>query len=334
MHTHSCVPKWCPVAVGAEHHQGMAETVLEIVDAHRRFADRKALHDVNLSVRAGEILALLGPNGAGKTTLMRAAAGRLRLESGTARVAGRNPTNDRAARRALGIVPQAIALYTHLTARENLDVFARLMGIKGRRVARAVDAGLRRAGLAERGDDLLADLSGGMQRRLNIVAATLHAPALLLLDEPTVGVDVNAREGIHALLHDLRDSGMGMLLTTHDFDQAASMADRVAFMLDGAIVAEGRTDDLIGRVFGDAKELVVTLDRPAGAAAETVLKSFNLQSTRDQRLWSGPLIGGYAELPQIENQLEQAGLHAAEIRLRDPGLNGVFMHLTGREPSV
>jgi len=308
-----------------------SEPVLEIRDARRGFAERKALCEVSLTVAAGEILSLLGPNGAGKTTLMRAAAGRLRLDAGTARVVGRDPARDHLARRALGIVPQSIALYPHLTARENLDVFARLMGLKGKQVKQAVALGLKRSGLADRANDLLTDLSGGMQRRLNIIAATLHEPRLLLLDEPTVGVDVNAREAIHALLHDLRDAGMGMLLTTHDFEQADSLADRVAFMLDGVIVAEGRVDELVTSVFGTAKELVVSLDHPADDAAQAVLQSFELRPMRDQRLWSGPLTGGYEELPEIEQKLEQSGLHAAEIRLRDPGLNGVFLHLTGRE---
>ena len=144
------------------------------------------------------------------------------------------------------------------------------MGIKGKALAHAVDDGLRRAGLTERGHDTLVDLSGGMQRRLNIVAGTLHQPQLLLLDEPTVGVDLTAREAIHALLHDLRDSGMGMLLTTHDFDQAASVADRVAFMLDGRILVEGTVAELVNRVFAGAKELVVSLDRPAAAVRTLV----------------------------------------------------------------
>jgi len=312
----------------------MPEPVLQIVGARRRFAQRKALQGVSVTVAPGEILALLGPNGAGKTTLMRAAAGRLRLEEGTVRVVGSDPAQDPAARRALGIVPQTIALYPHLTARENLDVFARLMGIKGKALAQTVNEGLQRAGLASRGDDTLVDLSGGMQRRLNIVAGTLHQPQLLLLDEPTVGVDLTAREAIHALLHDLRDTGMGMLLTTHDFEQAASIADRVAFMLDGRILVEGSVAELVNQVFGGAKELVVSLDRPADKVGASILEFFSLRPTRDQRLWSGPLTGGYDELPKIEQQLEESGLHVAEIRLRDPGLNGVFLHLAGQEVDV
>jgi len=309
----------------------MSEPVLVVSGARRRFAEHKALRDVSLALNAGEVVALLGPNGAGKTTLMRAITGRLRLESGTVSVMGRDPRSDREARAQLGLVPQSIALYAQLSARENLQVFARLLGVRAADLDAAVDEGLSRSGLKDRADELLRNLSGGMQRRLNIVAGTLHRPALLLLDEPTVGVDLAAREAIHTMLHELRDAGIGMLISTHDFDQAARIADRVAFMVDGQIVVEGRVDELVRRVFGESKELLVSLVQPADAAAEEFLRSHKLQSTRDRRLWSGPLTGGYEELPEIEARLEQSGLHAAEIRLRDPGLSGVFLHLTGEE---
>ena len=152
----------------------MSATILEIANASRAFADRAALHDVSLQVAAGEIVALLGPNGAGKTTLMRAIAGRLRLDSGSVRVLGLDPYTSDAARAALGIVPQSIALYPQLTVRQNLDVFARLSGLKKQAMAAAIDAALTRAALTDRADERLTTLSGGMQRRLNIVAGTLH----------------------------------------------------------------------------------------------------------------------------------------------------------------
>lgn len=303
--------------------------VLEIRNARRTFAERKALQDVSIDVASGEILALLGPNGAGKTTLIRAAAGRLRLEAGTVRVCGRDPASDNTARRELGLVPQSIALYPNLTASENLDIFGRLMGLRGKALRAAIDTGLTRAGLTDRRSELLSTLSGGMQRRLNIVVGALHQPKLFILDEPTVGVDLASRENIHALLHDLCDTGIGVLLCTHDFDQAASMADRVAFMAEGRVLIEGGVKELIHGVFGDAKELVVTLDAPAKQSAELTLRDFDLLPARDKRLWSGPLKGGFADLPEIERQLEKSGLHAAELRLRDPSLGGVFLQITG-----
>ena len=155
----------------------MSATVLEIRNSRRAFADLQALHDVSLDVGEGEIVALLGPNGAGKTTLMRAIAGRLQLDSGSVRIMGLNPFTDSAARRALGIVPQTIALYSHLTARQNLDVLARLSGLKGKSIEAAVDEALVRAGLQDRADEQLTSLSGGMQRRLNIVAGAPSYPS-------------------------------------------------------------------------------------------------------------------------------------------------------------
>ncbi|MEE4184316.1 MAG: ABC transporter ATP-binding protein, partial [Gammaproteobacteria bacterium] len=198
----------------------MSGPVLELAGARCTLGQRQALDGVDLSVNAGELVALLGPNGAGKTTLLRACSGRIRLSAGTARVAGRNPATDPAARRALGIVPQNIALYPQLAAQDNLSVFAQLAGLRGAARRAAVARALQRAGLQARAGELVKNLSGGMQRRLNIVAGALHEPRLLLLDEPTVGVDPAARESIHALLEKLRADGMGLLLTTHDLEQA------------------------------------------------------------------------------------------------------------------
>jgi ABC-2 type transport system ATP-binding protein len=301
--------------------------VLEVVAAHRAFAERQALHDVSLTASGGEIIALLGPNGAGKTSLMRAIAGRLKLDSGSVTVGGADPLVISAAREKLGIVPQTIALYPSLTARQNLDVFARLAGLKGAAIKQSVTLALSRAQLQDRADDHLSDLSGGMQRRLNIVAGTLHSPELLLLDEPTVGVDLDARQTIHALLNDLRDAGMAIIVSTHDFEQAAAIADRVAFMAQGRLLADGPVAELVHQVFGDAKEGVVAFSAPVGEKAGRILHDFEFHATSDERLWSGPVKGGYQELETLEKELEEVGVHVAEIRLRDPGLDGVFMHL-------
>ena len=301
--------------------------VLKVTGAHRAFAARQALHDVSFGASSGEIIALLGPNGAGKTTLMRAIAGRLKLDAGTVSVAGLDPYIDSTARAKLGIVPQAIALYPALTARQNLDVFARLAGLRGVAITDAINLALDRAQLAGRADDALGSLSGGMQRRLNIVVGALQSPLLLLLDEPTVGVDLDARQTIHALLHDLRNTGMSILMSTHDFEQATAVADRVAFMANGRLLAEGAVASLERQVFGDGKEGVVAFDASVGQKAGRILMDFGLRATSDERLWSGPVTGGYEALDALEKDLEEAGAHVAEIRLRDPGLDGVFMHL-------
>ena len=305
----------------------MSAPLVEISDVWRNFADRQALRGISLNIDAGEIVALLGPNGAGKTTLMRAIAGRLRLDRGSLRVAGMDPLKDRNARRLLGIVPQAIALYPQLTVRQNLDVLARLSGLKGRAINAAVDKALDAAALQDRTGDRLADLSGGMQRRINIVAGTLHGPKLLLLDEPTVGLDLQSRESVHELLRSLRDQGIGALLSTHDFDQAAAVADRAAFMQAGQLLLDGSVKDLIARCFGDAKEAFIALAQPATPNVEATLIDYGLSMASDDDVWSGPLTGGYSRLADLEARLEQEGAHVAEMRIREPGLGSVFVQL-------
>jgi len=274
---------------------------------------------------------LLGPNGSGKTTLMRAIAGRLALDQGSVSVLGFNPVTDSRARRALGIVPQSIALYPQLTARQNLEVFAKLSGLKKITSDAAVEEALIRTDLLDRADEQLPALSGGMQRRLNIVAGTLHLPKLLLLDEPTVGVDMHSRESIHALLKTLSETGIGILLSTHDFEQAAEVADRAAFMSQGRLLIEGPVAGLINDFFGDAKEAVVTLAHPVSPVALGILTEFGLSASREELVWSGPLPDGYAKLALLESRMRQADVHVAEMRIREPGLGGVFMQLMDKD---
>lgn len=309
----------------------MSARVLELAGARCTLGQRQALDGVDLSVDSGELLALLGPNGAGKTTLLRACSGRIQLREGTVRVAGRNPATDPVARRALGIVPQSIALYPQLSAQDNLSVFAQLAGLRGQARTAAVARALQRAGLQARAADIVKNLSGGMQRRLNIVAGSLHEPRLLLLDEPTVGVDPAARESIHAVLEALRAEGMGILLTTHDLEQAAELADRVAFMQAGRIVASGSVNDLLSRVFDSGQELLLVLAEPAADAGQSLLRSWALQPLRDGRLWSGPMAGGMERLAELQVLLSEADMRVVEISLREPGLSGVYRHLTGQE---
>ena len=163
------------------------------------------------------------------------------------------------------------------------------------------------------------------------MAGTLHQPQLLLLDEPTVGVDIQMRESIHGLLQELRAAGMGILFSTHDFDQAAAVADRAAFMKDGRLLLAGPVQELVKAAFGEAKEIVVLLDKPPGPPAQKILVDWGFTESADQQEWHGPLQGDYTALAQLETQLQQATAHVAEIRVREPGLGGVFMRLMDRK---
>ncbi len=307
------------------------EDILEVRGLRKSFGSRTALDDVDLSLSTGSMLALLGPNGAGKTTLIRAVCGRLVPDAGTVRVAGDDPTRVAAVRRRLGFVPQEIALYPHLSVRENLEVLGRLAGVSRARLAAAVTPALERAGLTDRAGERVDRLSGGLRRRANLVAATLHRPDLLLLDEPTVGVDPNAREELHAMLRDLRESGTGILITTHDLEEAEQLADTTAFLVDGRIRAVGSPSELIREHFGTAKELVVTLERVPGDEARAVLEEAGLASTAEPRCWSGRVETGESGAFDLGPRLLRAGSKATEIRVREPGLREVFHRVTGME---
>ncbi|HSN55879.1 MAG TPA: ABC transporter ATP-binding protein [Candidatus Sulfomarinibacteraceae bacterium] len=307
------------------------EAVLEVMGVRRSFGSRAALDGVDLSLRPAEIYALLGPNGAGKTTLVRAISGRLRLDGGEVRLLGGDPAADAGARCLLGLVPQELALYPELTARENLEVFGRLMALGRDEAREATRRLLEQVGLSDRAHDLVSTLSGGMKRRLNVAAGVIHRPQVLLLDEPTVGVDPAAREGIHELLRELRRDGLAILLTTHDLEQAAELADRVGMLIDGRIRAEGTPAELVRGVFGDGRELLVTLVRPATTDGARRLIERGLTSPGDARVWTGRLERHLDDLSHVTAELEQLGLELAEIRVREPGLRGVFFRYAGRE---
>lgn len=305
--------------------------VLEVRGARRHYGEGRGLHGVDLSVGPGEIYGLLGPNGAGKTSLIRAISGRLRLDGGSVRLAGGDPRGDRRVRRALGLVPQELALYPELTVRQNLELLGRLAGL-GRRDARArAGPALQWIELADRATSPITTLSGGQKRRVNLAASTLHDPALLLLDEPTVGVDLPARERLHGLLRDLRARGAALLLATHDLDQATDLCDRIGILVDGALRAEGTVEELVRRAFGSAREVVLTLRTEPEAPARDALAAAGLAAGEDRRIWSGGVPGGVDALPALLHRLEEAGVTVTETRVREPGLRGVFFRLAGRE---
>ena len=303
---------------------------LEVRGARRAFGADRGLDGVDLRLERGEIYGLLGPNGAGKTSLVRALCGRLRLDAGSVRVFGRD-AQDAEARRGLGLVPQQIALYPELTVAENLELLGRLAGLPAGEAGPAVKDALGWIGLTDRAASLVATLSGGQQRRVNLAAATLHRPGVLLLDEPTVGVDPVAREQIHERLRDLRARGIAILLATHDMDQAAELCSRIGILVDGRIRAEGTLADLVHRAFGDARELRVSLASPPGDDTRRALAAEGLAGGADERTWSGPLTVGMEALPEIARRLAAAGVPLLELRLREPGLRGAFFRLTGRE---
>jgi ABC-2 type transport system ATP-binding protein len=241
--------------------------ILQARQLIKRFGSRTVVDDVSFAIDRGETYGLLGPNGAGKTTTISMVCGLLTRDCGEVRVDGHDLDREpMAVRRALGYVPQDLAIYPDLTARENLRFFGRLQSLAGTELASRVDEVLELVGLADRADDAADEFSGGMKRRLNIGIGLLHRPRLLILDEPTVGVDPQSRNAILDAVHALGGSGIGVLYTTHYMEEAERLCDRIGIIDQGRLQAEGTRRELVS-IVGEQDHLrwgsMATPRRPA-----------------------------------------------------------------------
>ncbi|MBO9560783.1 MAG: ABC transporter ATP-binding protein [Caulobacter sp.] len=300
------------------------QPVLTVNGAVHAYRGKPALRGVDLVLHPGEIYALLGPNGAGKTTLIRTICGRIRPDGGEVLLKGLDPTRVAGARSGLGLVPQEIALYPNLTVVENIETFAALADVPRAGLAAAVRRALELTRTVDRAHVPIKHLSGGYKRRANIAAAIVHEPSLLILDEPTVGVDLDARESVDAVIRGLRDLGVAVLITTHDLDQADALADRVGFLREGRLVLEGEPHTLIAEAFGERMEVQVHLVHEADAAGEKRLVAEGLERTSRSTVWTRLDAEGYAAAGVLDKRLREAGLAPREIRVREPSLAHLF----------
>ncbi|MET0214362.1 MAG: ABC transporter ATP-binding protein [Vicinamibacterales bacterium] len=300
--------------------------VLTVSNATKSFGKVKALDGATFDLGEGELLALLGPNGAGKTTLIRAITGRVRLDGGEVRLfgqtlsAGQTPPE-------LGIVPQDVALYPLLTARENLATFGRLQGLSGALLVRQVDWVLERTGLADRAAEPVKQFSGGMRRRLNIACGIVHRPRVVLLDEPTVGVDPQSRDHIYDVLGELRSSGVSLLLTTHHLEEAEARCSRTVIIDHGKVIASGTLPELVDLTVGRHRLVTLRVDAPMD---DGVREGLDVDAG-DPRVVRARLADVGAELPPLLDRLRAAGRYVEDVDVRGPSLQAVFIHLTGRE---
>ena len=305
--------------------------VLTVTGARKSFGPIAALSGASFELRQGELLALLGPNGAGKTTLIRAIAGRVRLDGGEVRVFDR-VLDGRFTPPELGIVPQEIALYPLMTARENLEAFGRLHGLSGADLARQTDWVLETTGLADRARESVKQFSGGMRRRLNIACGILHRPKIVLLDEPTVGVDPQSRDRIYDVLAELAASGVSLLLTTHHLEEAEARCSRTVIIDHGKVIAAGTLGELVAQTVGRHRLVTLRLDLALGADAGTAFAASGVSATGDDpRLLTARMTDVAAELPSLLDRIRLAGRAVDDVEVRGPSLQAVFIHLTGRE---
>ena len=306
--------------------------VLTVRDARKTFGQVAALNGATFELRQGELLALLGPNGAGKTTLIRAIAGRVHLDGGEIRVFDR-VLDGRRTPPELGIVPQEVAIYPLLTARENLEVFGSLHGLAGADLTTQVDWALERTGLADRAKESVKQFSGGMRRRLNIACGVLHRPRIVLLDEPTVGVDPQSRDRIYDMLADLAASGVSLLLTTHHLEEAEARCSRTVIIDHGTVIAAGTMSELVEQTVGRYRLVTLRLDAPLDGheALGDQAAGDAAAEPADPRVVKARMRDVAAELPPLLERIRAAGRSVDDVDVRGPSLQSVFIHLTGRE---
>jgi ABC-2 type transport system ATP-binding protein len=299
---------------------------LRIETLVKRFGKVTAVDGVTLELRSAECLGLLGPNGAGKSTLIRSIVGRVIPDAGTITVFGA-PADSAAARNALGWIPQEIALYPRLTCRENLQSFGRYHGLGDATLAQAIERCLDWSMLTDRADELVRNLSGGMKRRLNMAAGLIHQPKLVLMDEPTAGVDPQSRNHIFEMIEKVRGEGMSIIYTTHYMEEAERLCDRIAIVDHGKIIALGTNGDLVRSAFGTRSQVLAHF----GGSPDRIVPWVAARG--------GHTIDGIAQFTiahpvEIASLLEdstKAGLELVDVSLRKPNLESVFLHLTGRE---
>jgi ABC-2 type transport system ATP-binding protein len=309
----------------------MTQPVLEASQLDKSFGDIHAVRDVSFRIDPGETYGLLGPNGAGKTTSIAMVGGLLERDRGTVLIDGEEmTTRTLEPRQKVGLVPQELAIYPDLTARENLTFFGRLYGMDARNLKSRVGELLEIIGLTDRADDRTDEFSGGMKRRLNIGIGLLHAPRLLILDEPTVGVDPQSRNAILESVEALSAEGMAVLYTTHYMEEAERLCDRVGIIDEGAIEAEGTRRELV-RLVGQRDRITIAAtgptDRALGALRE--IPGVVEATTTDGEVSLLVEDAGHALAAAVE-AVAATGASMSSVAVDEPDLEAVFLHLTGK----
>lgn len=306
--------------------------MIDVQQLRKQYGDLVAVDDVSFTAEKGGIFGLLGPNGAGKTTTISCISGLLKPTSGRITVSGHDVvTAGQAARRHLGIVPQELALYSDLSAAANLEFWGSAYGLAGDPLRRRVAEVLALIGLADRGKDHTSTFSGGMKRRLNFGCGIVHNPNVLLLDEPTAGVDPQSRVRLLELVREQARGGTTVIYTTHYMEEAQDLCDRIAIVDRGKLLAIGTLDEL-RRLVGE-KDLVRLAGRFDSAAATRALETLDdvkvLSAAGDALTIA--TAGASRKLPAIFAALASAGADIQETTLSVPSLESLFITLTGRE---
>jgi ABC-2 type transport system ATP-binding protein len=304
--------------------------MLEIRNLTKSYGDIVALDRFSLDLKKGEVLGLLGPNGAGKTTLISILAGSMRDFSGTVTFEGRDLFSDRRLKKRLGVVPQDMAFYDELNAMENMLFWGGLYDLPRAELKQRARDLLELVELAGRAKEPVKNFSGGMKRRLNTAIGLLHKPDLLLLDEPTVGIDVQAKVSILEIIRNVGAAGTGVIFTTHQLAEVETTCSRIAIMDQGRILAQGTLDELI-RIVGERDIVDIAGEFAAAAFSEAIQgltdDGIELLSVADGR--ASLAVTDTGRIPKIMDRLFGRKLAVTDMKIKMPNLETVFLKLTG-----
>jgi ABC-2 type transport system ATP-binding protein len=304
---------------------------IEVNNLKKSCGDFQAVQGVSFSAESGEVLSLLGPNGAGKSTTISMLSGLLEPSEGSASIMGYSISQEPLlAKAALGVVPQDIALYPDLSARENLDFWGKMYGLRGGALKIRVDEVLEIIGLTDRQKDHVGKFSGGMKRRVNIGAALLHKPKVIIMDEPTVGIDPQSRRHILDNVKLLNSQGMTVLYTTHYMEEAEELSNHIAITDKGKIVAMGTYRELIQLVGGQTRiDLSVNIEKeriiPAWKTVEGISQIDSTNGTISAIVTDSNIV-----LPKLFEVAAKLNARITSVEIKEPNLETVFMHLTGK----
>lgn len=311
----------------------MANMILETQDLHKQFGDNHAVQGISFGILEGEVFSLLGPNGAGKTTTISMLSCLLTPTSGDATIGGHSVRQEpQAVKQLIGVVPQEIALYATLTARENLVFWGQMYGMGGAALRQRVDEVLETVGLKDRAKERIETFSGGMKRRINIGVGLLHRPRLVFMDEPTVGIDPQSRRNILDMVQALNEQGMTVLYTTHYMEEAQELSNRIGIIDHGKLIALGTLAELTRMV---GQEDVVELGIDAEHSSPELVAALGQVAGVRQALAENGTVrlvvaDGNAALPELMLVTNQMNVRVTNVAIQEPNLEAVFLHLTGR----
>ena len=307
------------------------KNAIEINDLYKDFGDVQAVRGVSLEIEAGSVFSLLGPNGAGKSTTISMISGLLHPTRGDAFVLGHSITKSPLkAKSNIGVVPQDIALYEDLTARENLSFWGSMYGLRGAELSQRVDAILELTELTDRQKDKVEKYSGGMKRRLNIGVALLHKPRIVIMDEPTVGIDPQSRRKILDSVKALNKEGMTVLYTTHYMEEAQELSDKIAIMDQGEVIAQGAHEELV-RIVGELDRIELAFSTSIEQQIDSWTALPGVKSlTPDTDKATLLVEDSDLVLPYLFEAAAKDDLRITSVTVHEPNLETVFLHLTGR----